>query len=82
MDRGRVQRGRLLHGLRALTPWRYAKQTSERHVDRRIPWDIPLINTGEAVPQPPLVERAERLRGAADEAARLAQTLRSIYSSL
>jgi hypothetical protein len=44
-------------------------------VDRRIPWDIPLINAGEAVPQPQLAERAERLRGAADEAARLAQNL-------
>src|SRR6516165_868645 len=75
MERGRLQGGWLFNGLRVLTRWTHAKQKSERHVDRHTPWDIPLLNPGEAVSQPQLAERAERLRGAADEAARLAQNL-------
>jgi uncharacterized protein YjbI with pentapeptide repeats len=67
--------GLFIDGLRALTPWRNWKKKPGRHVDHRPPWDIPLITPGEAVPQQQLTERADQLRGAADEAARLAQNL-------
>jgi len=72
MDRGWLQRGRLFDGLRALTSWRNSKKKPGWHGDQRLPWGIPLITPGEAVPQQQLTERADQLRGAADEAARLA----------
>lgn len=75
MDRQFWLKGRWLRdGLRALKPWRYSKKQLGRKVNRRTHWDIPLINPGESVPQQQFSERAERLRGAADEAARLAHS--------
>ena len=74
MERFRFQGGRLFDGLRALKLWRRSTKKPGRKVDRRNHWDIPVINPGESVPQQQLSERADRLRGAADEAARLAQT--------
>src|SRR5262249_14012281 len=62
--------GWLLNGFRALKQWKRSKKKHEPQVDRRTPWAIPLINPRDAVPQQQLAERAERLRGAADEAAR------------
>ena len=51
--------GWLIDGLRALQQWRHSKKK--------------LVNPAGSVPQQQLWERAERLRGAADEAARLVQ---------
>jgi hypothetical protein len=44
-------------------------------MDRRLSWEIPLLHPEAPVPQPQLADRAERLRGAVDDAARLAQNL-------
>ena len=63
----------LLKGLRMLHAWRSSKQTRGRKVDRRTPWDIPLLTPDGVIPQQDLSARADQLHGAADEAARLAQ---------
>ena len=65
--------GWLSDGLRALQQWRHSKKKQGAKVDRCNPWGIPLGNPEGSVPQQQLWERAERLRGAADEAARLVQ---------
>src|SRR5713101_421373 len=65
--------GLVIDGLRALKQWR---QSNKKHgakgdlSNRRVP---SRVNPGDSVHQQGLWERAERLRGAADEAARVVQ---------
>ena len=75
MEWFRLQGRRLLAGRRVCKAWRASKKKPGRTMDRRSSWEIPLIHPETPVPQPQLADRAERLRGAVDDAARLAQNL-------
>jgi uncharacterized protein YjbI with pentapeptide repeats len=61
----------LCDGRRALKQWRSSRKKHRPNVDNSIHGVIPLVPPGGYVPQPALLERVERLRGATDETARL-----------